>query len=169
MMRRIVIVGGGLAGHRAADALLAAGFDGEVTVVGEETHKPYDRPPLSKQILGGSMEHESAFFDTEDLSHIDWKLGAAAAALDLSAGVLTLAGGEEVPYDGLVIATGRRARELPGFHDRDGVHTLRTLDDSLALREAAEANSRVAIIGAGFVGCEVAATLRGAGVDDVSV
>jgi NADPH-dependent 2,4-dienoyl-CoA reductase/sulfur reductase-like enzyme len=168
-MRRIVIVGGGLAGHRAACALAAGGFDGEVTIVGEETHRPYDRPPLSKQVLGGIHEDDSTFYDCDALTEVNWKLGSPAAALDVPKNVVTLANGEEVEYDGLLIATGRRARELPGFHDRRGVHTLRSLDDSIALREAAEQDKRVAIIGAGFIGCEVAATLRTAGVDEVSM
>ena len=168
-VRRIVIVGGGLAGHRAACALVDADFDGEVTIVGEEAHRPYDRPPLSKQVLGGVHEDESTFYDSEVLAAVNWKLGAPAAALDVGRSVVTLADGDEVPYDGLIIATGRRARELPGFHDREGVHTLRTLDDSQALRAAAEQDKRVAIIGAGFIGCEVAATLRTAGVHEVSV
>ena len=154
-----------MAGHRAACALVESEFSGEITIVGEEAHHPYDRPPLSKQVLGGIHEDTSCFYDSEVLSNVNWRLGVPAAALDVGRSVLTLADGEEVSYDGLVIATGRRARELTGFHDREGVHTLRTLDDSQALRAAAEQGKRVAIIGAGFIGCEVAATLRTAGVE----
>jgi NADPH-dependent 2,4-dienoyl-CoA reductase/sulfur reductase-like enzyme len=168
-VRRIVIVGGGLAGHRAACALVDADFDGEVTIVGDEVHRPYDRPPLSKQVLGGIHEEDSAFYDSDVLAHANWKLGAPAAALDVGRSVVTLADGEEVTYDGLIIATGRRAMELPGFHGHDGVHMLRSLDDSRALREAAVKDKRVVIVGAGFIGCEVAATLRGVGVDDVTM
>ena len=168
-MRRIVIVGAGLAGHRAAAALAADGFEGEVVVVGDEEHHPYDRPPLSKQLLGGAVEDESCFYDRAELDGVEWKLGSAAAELELEAGAVTLADGERVAFDGLVIATGRRARELQEMPALAGVHTLRTLDDTRALRSAAEAGRRVAIVGAGFIGCEVAATLRGAGVGDVTL
>lgn len=168
-MRRIVIVGAGLAGHRAAEALRRADFDGEVVMVGDEAHRPYDRPPLSKQFLGGSADEESCFYACDDLEEADWRLGAAAAGLDLERNRVLLEDGEEVSYDGLLIATGRRAKTLPGLPELEGLHTLRSLDDSRALRAAAEGNRPVAIIGAGFIGCEVAATLRGAGVDEVAV
>ena len=168
-MRRIVIVGAGLAGHRAAAALAAEGFDGEVVVVGDEEHHPYDRPPLSKQLLGGAVEDESCFYDREDLDGVEWTLGSPATGLDLSEGAITLADGQKVGFDGLVIATGRRARELQEMPALAGVHTLRTLDDTRALRSAAEGDRRVAIVGAGFIGCEVAATLRGAGVENVTL
>ena len=168
-MRRIVIVGAGLAGHRAAGALLGSGFEGEITVVGEEPHHPYDRPPLSKQLLGGSFEEDRCFFPREGLDGVDWRLGAPAAGLDLAGREVRLADDERIAFDGLVIATGRRARELPRMPALEGVRTLRTLDDSRALRAAVRDDLRVAIVGAGFVGCEVAATLRGAGVREVSV
>ena len=116
--------------HIALPALLSDGFDGELVIVGDEVHKPYDRPPLSKQILGRKAEDDSCFYDCEPLTGIDWKLGAAAAALDAAAAKVTLEDGEEVEFDGLIVATGRRAQELPGFHDHHGVHTLRSLDDS---------------------------------------
>ena len=167
--RIIAIVGAGLAGHRAGEALARSGFEGELIFVGDEQHRPYDRPPLSKQLLGGGVDAESCFFPTENLEGVTWELGDPAAGLDTSAGALTLASGRELPFDGLVIATGRRARELPGLPDIDGIHTLRTLDDSGSLKKAVEGGAAVAIIGAGFIGCEVAATLRGAGVEEVAV
>ena len=168
-MRRIVIAGAGLAGHRAAVALRKSGFDGDVTIVGDEAHRPYDRPPLSKQLLGGSFSDDDCFFSCDEIEDVTWKLGAAAASVDPDAGILTLEGGGEVEFDGLLIATGRRARELPGTPQLDGIHTMRTIDDSKAFKAAVEGGARVVIIGAGFIGCEVAATLRGLGVDDVSV
>ncbi|MCW2952014.1 MAG: ferredoxin reductase [Conexibacter sp.] len=166
-MRRVVIVGGGLAGHRAATALRRHGFDGELTLVGEERHRPYDRPPLSKQLLAGDDDHRR-FYPTEELE-LTWSLGEPAVGLDLAARALQLAGGGRLPFDGLVLATGRRARTWPARPQLSGFHTLRTLDDAYALRDAALPGQRVAIVGAGFVGCEVAATLRGRGLEDVTL
>lgn len=163
-----MVVGAGLAGLRAAEELRDLEFSGEVTVVGEEDRLPYNRPPLSKQILGGAMEPERCFFKCEELD-VQWRLGDAAEALDTGARKVRLAGGGELPYDGLVIATGRRAREWPDLPELKGFHTLRTLDDCLALREAVKDGPRVAIVGAGFVGCEVAATLRKGGVEEVAL
>lgn len=168
-MRRIVVVGAGLAGHRAALALRREGFDGELCLVGSETHRPYDRPPLSKQALRGEMEHERCFYPCDGLEDAGWRLGVPAAALDVSAGVVTLADDSHLGYDGLILATGRRARALPGAPRLEGVCTLRTLDDGLALRAAVESSRRVAIVGAGFIGCEEAATLRTRGVEEVAL
>jgi NADPH-dependent 2,4-dienoyl-CoA reductase/sulfur reductase-like enzyme len=167
-MRRMVIVGAGLAGHRAAQAARREGFDGEVLIVGDEEHKPYDRPPLSKQLLAGSMEHHETFYKHDDLD-VEWKLGSAAIALDTQKNVINLASGEEISYDGLVLCTGRRAREWPDLPDLDGFYMLRNLDDTRRLREAIKPGCRAAIVGAGFIGCEVAATLRGLGVGDVTL
>jgi 3-phenylpropionate/trans-cinnamate dioxygenase ferredoxin reductase subunit len=167
-MRRVVIVGGGLAGHRAAMELRRRGFDGELTIVGDELHRPYDRPPLSKQLLAGDDDERRRFYPTDELE-LAWSLGRAATGLDLAAREVRLAGGARISFDGLVIATGRRARDWPGRPDLSGFHTLRTLDDAYALRDAAQPGRRVAIVGAGFVGCEVAATLRGRGVEEVTL
>ena len=134
-MRRMVIVGAGLAGHRAAQAARREGFDGELLVIGDEEHKPYDRPPLSKQLLAGSMEHHETFYKHDDLD-VEWKLGIPAAKLDTEQNVVTLADGEEVPYEGLVLATGRRAREWPDLPELEGFYMLRNLDDTKALRQA---------------------------------
>jgi NADPH-dependent 2,4-dienoyl-CoA reductase/sulfur reductase-like enzyme len=167
-VRRIVVVGGGLAGHRAAEALRRGGFAGHLSIVGDETHRPYDRPPLSKRLLGGVHEEEHCFFPVDDLN-IDWVLGSPATGLDLGAGVVRLADGTAIEFDDLVIATGRRARQWPHVEGLDGLFTLRSLDDARSLRAAVGAESRVAIIGAGFIGCEVAATLRGLGVREVTL
>jgi 3-phenylpropionate/trans-cinnamate dioxygenase ferredoxin reductase component len=165
---RIVIVGAGLAGHRAAQALRREGFDGQLTIVGDEIHEPYDRPPLSKQLLAGTMEHAECFFPSGELG-AEWLLGRPAVGLDTGRRVVALKGGDEVKYDGLVIATGRRAREWPDLPALTGFHMLRSLDDAHALREAIDPGTRAAIVGAGFIGCEVAATLRGLGVENVTM
>lgn len=165
-MERIVIVGGGLAAHRAADALCRADFAGEVVLVGEEQHKPYDRPPLSKQLLAGTFEVSEC--DYAPLEGVTWTLGARAERLDLSRCVVETESGD-VEYDKLIIATGRRARAWPDLPAMNGFHTLRTVDDTLGLRAAIRPETPVAIIGAGFIGCEVAATLRTLGVEQVAV
>ncbi|WP_354700109.1 Rhodocoxin reductase [Paraconexibacter sp. AEG42_29] len=159
--RHVVIVGGGLAAHRAASALAGCGDAVRVTVVGDEPHRPYDRPPLSKGVLSGATPEDDCRFRGDGLEGVEWRLGRPAVALDPAARVLTLEGGEALGYDGLVIATGRRARTLPAAEGLTGVLSLRSLDDVRALRTALDGAASVAIVGAGFVGCEVAATLRG--------
>ncbi|HWF54208.1 MAG TPA: FAD-dependent oxidoreductase [Solirubrobacteraceae bacterium] len=165
-MRRLVIVGAGLAGHRAAQAARRAGFAGELMVVGSEVHRPYDRPPLSKQLLAGTIEHEDTFYEYEHLD-AEWVLGQAAVGLDPAGHVVALADGSEIEYDALVLATGRRAREWPDLPDLDGFFMLRDLDHTAALRQVVAPDRHVVIVGSGFIGCEVAATLRGLGVTDV--
>lgn len=167
-MERIVIVGAGLAGHRAAQALRRKGFAGELVLVGDEEHRPYDRPPLSKQLLSGECAGEQCFYPVYDLD-VSWVLGRSATALDLGSNSVKLADGDQIEFDGLVIATGRRARPFPLANGLAGVHTLRSLDDALAFRDAITPSTRVAIIGAGFIGCEVAATLRKRGLDHVTL
>jgi len=168
--RSIVVVGASLAGFRAAEELRARGHDGPITVVGDEPHRPYDRPPLSKQVLAGTQPPEAlaltpAEGSVEDLD-LDWRLGTTASALDLEHREVVLGGGERLPFDGLVVATGARARQLPGTDHLSTVHTLRTIDDCLALRKALESGpSRVVVVGAGFIGAEVAATCRGLGLE----
>ena len=167
--RAVTIVGGSLAGLNAAQALRRDGFDGPVTLIGAESHLPYDRPPLSKQVLAGAWEPErAALTDAGELEGdgIETRLGVQAAALDLSARELTLNTGETVAFDGLVIATGARCRTMPGTEGLDGVHVLRSLDDCLALRADLDATPhRVVVVGAGFIGAEVAATARGRGLE----
>ncbi|MFP5257016.1 MAG: NAD(P)/FAD-dependent oxidoreductase [Acidimicrobiia bacterium] len=165
----VVVVGASQAGFRAAEALRQGGFDGSITMVGDEPHRPYDRPPLSKQVLAGTQGPGDIVLTpaeggVDDLD-LDWRLGATATALDLAAREVVLGGGEHLPFTGLVVATGAHARRLPGTDHLAGVHTLRTLDDSVALRKALDGARRVVVVGAGFIGAEVTATCRGLGLD----
>jgi NADPH-dependent 2,4-dienoyl-CoA reductase/sulfur reductase-like enzyme len=166
----ILVVGASLAGLRAVEALREDGYDGRLTVIGAEAVLPYDRPPLSKQVLAGTWEPERVALSpvgaTYDDLAVEWRLGQAATGLDLGAREVTLAGGSTVGYDGLVIATGARVRTLRDQPDLVGLHTLRTLDDCLALKADLDARpGRVVVVGAGFIGSEVAATARGLGLE----
>jgi 3-phenylpropionate/trans-cinnamate dioxygenase ferredoxin reductase subunit len=169
-MDRIVVVGASLAGLRAAEELRLHGHIGPIAVVGDEVHRPYDRPPLSKKVLAGAQPPEATVLgtatgDVDDLD-LDWHLGRTATGLDLAQREVLLGDGERLPFDGLVIATGATPRRIPGTDHLAGVHTLRTLDDCAAIREALVASpERVAVVGAGFIGAEVAATCRGLGIE----
>jgi NADPH-dependent 2,4-dienoyl-CoA reductase/sulfur reductase-like enzyme len=161
----LVIVGASLAGMRAAQAARNAGFDGELTVIGEEQHMPYTRPPLSKDLLAGIDDVASAHFPADGLEVI-WRLGERATALDLAARRVTLEDGSAVEFDQVILATGCRARPWSGPGKQlEGLHTLRHLDDALALQRALAPKPRLAVVGAGFIGCEVAASARKLGVD----
>jgi NADPH-dependent 2,4-dienoyl-CoA reductase/sulfur reductase-like enzyme len=167
---RIVVVGASLAGFRAAEELRALGHTGPIALVGDEPRQPYERPPLSKQVLAGKQPPEAtaiavASGSVDDLA-LDWHLGTPATGIDLHTRTVLLGGGERLPFDGLVIATGASPRRLPGTDHLEGVHTLRTLDDCLAIRAAlVSVPRRVAVVGAGFIGAEVAATCRGLGIE----
>jgi NADPH-dependent 2,4-dienoyl-CoA reductase/sulfur reductase-like enzyme len=165
--RTIVIVGASLAGLRAAETLRREGYDDRVVLVGAERHLPYDRPPLSKELLAGEWEPEQIALRKQpyDDLGLDLQLGRRATGLDVSGRVVELDGGEPLPYGGLVIATGARPRTLPGTPAIEGIFVLRTLDDCLAIRSRLETRPRVVVIGAGFIGSEVAATCRGRGLD----
>ena len=168
-METIVIVGASLAGVRAAETLRTNGFAGAITIIGAETHMPYDRPPLSKNFLAGDWDADRiALRKADDLSalNINWMLGTSATSLHTDSSVVTLADGSQVSYDGLIISTGGLVRRLPNQPDIAGVHVLRTLDDASALRDELAEGVRVVVIGAGFIGLEVAATAtkRGARV-----
>jgi NADPH-dependent 2,4-dienoyl-CoA reductase/sulfur reductase-like enzyme len=161
----IVIVGASLAGLRAAQAIRRAEHDGDVVVVGAEPHLPYTRPPLSKELLAGEQEAEETALPGRDLD-VDWRLGTRAVDLDPVAHEVVLEGGERLRYAKLLIATGARARPWPGDPiELEGLHMLRDLGDALALRAALEGSPRLAVVGGGFIGCEVAATARKRGLD----
>ena len=168
-MDHVVVVGASLAGIRACGGLRANGFEGEITLVGKEPHQPYDRPPLSKKVLAGEWEPDriALLRDGElDGLRLQQRLGVAASGLDLGARTLALADGSSLGFDGLLIATGAATRHLPGQPEHESLFELRTLDDSLALRERLRpGGQRVTIIGAGFIGLEVAATARTLGND----
>ncbi|HZM95601.1 MAG TPA: FAD-dependent oxidoreductase [Vicinamibacterales bacterium] len=167
MLRRIVVVGASLAGLRATETLRDRGFDGELTLIGDEPHRPYDRPPLSKQVLQGTWEPEQTFFrrkDGYDALALDMRLGVRATSVDLRARRVILADGTFADYDRLIVATGARVRNLPGMAPRVGLLALRGLDDAIALRRELMNASHVAIVGAGFIGLEVAASCRARGL-----
>lgn len=170
-LERVVVVGGSLAGLRACEALRQDGFSGSLVLVGEERHRPYDRPPLSKRFLAGEWDESRLALRRGDpvaALGLDARLGVPAAGLDTDARVVALADGTTVAYDGLIVATGSRPRVLSGASDHPSVHVLRTLDDAVALRAAiVTPGCRLAVIGAGFIGLEVAATARQAGADVV--
>ncbi|GAA1971138.1 FAD/NAD(P)-binding oxidoreductase [Amycolatopsis minnesotensis] len=162
----IVVVGASAAGLTAAETLRHEGHSGPITVVGDEPHAPYDRPPLSKQVLQGTWEPgKTALRQPDALSGlgIDWLLGTSATGLDAGTRKLTLSDGRVLGCDGVVLATGVTPRRLRDGHELAGVHVLRTLDDAMALRAALLAATSVVVVGAGFLGAEVAAVARGLG------
>jgi NADPH-dependent 2,4-dienoyl-CoA reductase/sulfur reductase-like enzyme len=171
--KRIVIVGASLAGARAAHSVRSAGHDGPLTLIGAEPHLPYDRPPLSKEFLTGDSDPGSLALDPDgayDDLDVEVMLSTHAVGLDTGARTIAVApasGGkaETVPFDGLVIATGAAARSLGGTEGIRGVHTLRTLDDAQAIREGLRAGARVAVVGGGFIGSEVAASAKARGCE----
>jgi 3-phenylpropionate/trans-cinnamate dioxygenase ferredoxin reductase component len=164
-----VIVGASLTGAKAAEELRTEGFDGRVMLVGTEAERPYERPPLSKEYLRGEAGrekvyvHEDGFYAERD---IELRLGRTAVSLDASASQLTLDDGARLHYDRLLLATGAEPRRLtiPGS-ELDGLMYLRSVGDSDALRERLTAGSSVVVVGAGWIGCEVAASARQRGAD----
>ena len=165
----IVVVGASLAGLRAAEEIRHEGHTGPVVIVGDEIHTPYDRPPLSKQLLSGKWDVSRIHHHTPDRLDelgLDLHLGRRAVALDTDMRTVSCDDGDQLHYDGLVVATGAGARALPGTEGLGPVRTLRTLDDCLGIRsdlEAAGDDATVVVIGAGFIGSEVAATCHGMG------
>lgn len=162
----VVIVGGGLAAARTAEQLRRSEYSGAITIVSEEVHLPYDRPPLSKDVLRAETDDvtlKSADFYAE--KDIAVSLGNRVSAVDTATKTLRLADGAELDYDELVIATGLVPKRISSFPDLTGIHMLRSFDDSLALRRAAASARRAVVVGAGFIGCEVAASLRTLDVD----
>ena len=156
----VVIVGAGLAGARCAETLRAEGFEGDVVLVGDEPHAPYERPALSKEFLAGKRSLEDMTLRPESFwadQDIDLCLGNRVVAVDPVRKRATLEDGTDLAWEALVIATGVRARRLP-FPTPSGVHVLRTADDAIGLREDLDPGKRLCVIGGGFVGTEVAST-----------
>jgi 3-phenylpropionate/trans-cinnamate dioxygenase ferredoxin reductase subunit len=162
--QEFVIVGAGLAGAEAAEALRGSGFDGRISLIGAEQHLPYERPPLSKDYLAGKADrdivfvHDQTWYRQHD---IDLRLGSPATAIDRTARQVRLADGTRLPYGKLLITTGARPRQLAGA---TGVHYLRTLDDSDRLKEILATGSHLAVVGGGWIGLEIAAAARQAGL-----
>ncbi len=164
----LLVVGGGVAGLRVAQSARTEGYDGPITLLGSEPHAPYDRPPLSKQVLTGELAVEATDYHPVDYFAdlgIELALGVTAAGVDLHRQRLLLAGRDDLAYDALVVATGSRPRRLPFATPDDGIHVLRTRDDAVGLRAELLRSTRLAIVGAGFVGAEVASTAASLGVD----
>jgi NADPH-dependent 2,4-dienoyl-CoA reductase/sulfur reductase-like enzyme len=165
-VRTVAVVGASLAGLSAARSLRKQGYDGRLVVIGDEIHRPYDRPPLSKEFLAGTIGEADLVLETDDEDlGAEWLLGARATGLDRTQRAVRLADGSELRADGIVIATGAAARNLPGAEGLAGVHTLRTLDDARALREELTRGGRLVVIGGGFIGAEVASTAYALGLD----
>ena len=162
----IVIVGGGLAAARTAEQLRRSEYAGPISIISDEDHLPYDRPPLSKEVLRSETDDvtlkPAEFYDENDITVL---LGKAARSVDTAAQTITLSDGTELGYDELVIATGLVPKRIPSFPNLEGIHVLRSFDESLALRQQAASARNAVVVGAGFIGCEVAASLRGLGVD----
>ncbi|MFD8632647.1 NAD(P)/FAD-dependent oxidoreductase [Streptomyces sp. NPDC059533] len=165
-MRTVVVVGASLAGLSAARSLRKRGYDGRLVVIGDEPHRPYDRPPLSKEFLAGALGEADLALegDDEDLQ-AEWVLATRATGLDRTERAIRLADGREIRADGVVIATGAAPRTLPGTQGLVGVHVLRTLDDARALRDDLARGGRLVVIGGGFIGAEVASTAYALGLD----
>ena len=169
MSDTFVIVGAALAGAKAAETLREEGFDGQVVLLGAEPHRPYERPPLSKDYLRGEAERDAAFVHEEGFyaeKDIDLRPNSAVESVDADAREVELARGERVRYSKLLLATGAEPRVLPlPGADLDGVHYLRTFEDSDAMRAAIEKGGHAVVIGAGWIGSEVAASARTKGMD----
>ncbi|WP_341952518.1 FAD-dependent oxidoreductase [Salinibacterium sp. TMP30] len=154
----VVIVGAAMGGLRAAESLRRSGYTGAIRVVGDELHAPYNRPPLSKEVLATDVTHEAVAFPSRaEMGDVEWMLGVRASAVDLEARTLTTDDGNVHEWRALVIATGLRARRLD-FEPIAGRHVVRSLDDAMALRAELTDGARVVVVGSGFLGCELSAT-----------
>lgn len=168
----VLVVGASAAGLGVAEALRRKGYAGELTILGAEPHLPYDRPPLSKQVLAGTWEPDRVMLRQRhvlDALKTQFILGDAAVSLEAGARLVRTAGGRALRADAVVIATGLRPRMMPGGEGRSGVHVLRTLHDALGLKAALENglkdNARLVVVGDGVLGAEIAATARNMGLD----
>jgi 3-phenylpropionate/trans-cinnamate dioxygenase ferredoxin reductase subunit len=167
MPRTVVVVGANLAGGRAVETLRSEGFDGRIVLVGEEPDRPYERPPLSKEVIKGEREPASAFLRPEswyDENLVELRLGVRATKLDPS-GSVELADASTLDFDACLLATGSRVREISSDGFLEGVHYLRTMRDAQTIREGLRSKPRVVVVGAGFIGAEVAASARTVGCD----
>ncbi|MFD9669430.1 NAD(P)/FAD-dependent oxidoreductase [Rhodococcus sp. NPDC059968] len=168
VLERVVVVGASAAGLAAVETLRRDGYAGRLVLIGKESRLPYDRPPLSKQVLAGTWSPERTSLRPEghygELD-VDVRLGLTATGLDVASHSVTLDNGENVGYDGLIIATGVEPRRLTDGHDLKGWHVLRTMGDALALREDLHPGARLVVVGAGFLGCEIAAVARAQGLE----
>ncbi|MGW6007919.1 NAD(P)/FAD-dependent oxidoreductase [Streptomyces sp. NPDC055210] len=165
---RILVVGASAAGLTTVEALRRKGYTGAIDVLGDEVHAPYDRPPLSKQVLAGAWEPQRAALRTAEVIanlDADFVLGDAATSLDVAARTVRTTSGRELSADVVVLATGVRARALPGQEGIAGVYTLRGLDDAVALKADLRPGSRLVVVGEGVLGSEIAATARTVGLD----
>ena len=167
MPNPVIIVGASMGGLRAAEALRRFGYAGAITVIGEESHAPYNRPPLSKEVLAAEVSHEAVAFPQRDsTADVNWLLGTRVDSADLEHGTVTDSNGETHPYSTLIVATGLRPRRLQVTNSElSGRHAVRTLDDAIALRSDLNPGAKVVVLGAGFIGCEVAATARKLGCE----
>jgi NADPH-dependent 2,4-dienoyl-CoA reductase/sulfur reductase-like enzyme len=165
---KLLVVGASLAGLRVVEEARALGFGGQITLVGAESHLPYDRPPLSKEFLDGGTDLKAPHFpgvhEMSDTLGVDVRLGSPATHLDVEARTVSV-GAEVLSFDALVIATGATPRRLPDTTHLRGVHTLRTLDDARAIRGALDDGARTVVIGAGFIGAEIASAARKRGLE----
>ena len=173
MAQRVVIVGGGMAGGSAASTLRQEGFDGPIVLVGAEEHAPYERPPLSKEFLRGEQAFEEAYLRPPDWyaqNEIELRSGVRAERIDPSSKEVALEGGEVLGYDLALLATGSRNRRfpIPGL-DLEGVMDLRTVADAERIKSAAAGGGRAMVVGMGFIGAEVAASLRSLGVEVAAI
>jgi 3-phenylpropionate/trans-cinnamate dioxygenase ferredoxin reductase subunit len=170
MSSTFVIVGAGMAGGKAVETLLEEGFDGRVVLLGAEPDRPYERPPLSKDYLRGEAERKTIYLQ-EDAGwyaehEVELRPSTVVASLDVAEGAVVLADGERVGYDRLLLATGAEPKRLPVTGaDLPGVHVLRSVADSDALRDVLDAGGRLVVVGAGWIGCEVAASARQRGME----
>ena len=168
MHSSITIIGASLAGVRAAEALRSEGFEGVIKLIGDEAHVPYDRPPLSKSFLEGAMTSERLSLLTKEKItelEVEIRTGSKASKLDIDSRTFEIEG-EVEGFDALVIATGARARKLPNTEKIKGIYTLRSLDDSIEIRDSFKSgNPKVVVVGGGFIGCEVAATASAFGIE----
>jgi NADPH-dependent 2,4-dienoyl-CoA reductase/sulfur reductase-like enzyme len=166
VLARVVVVGAGLGGLRAAEGLRAAGYSGHITIVGDEPLLPYNRPPLSKEALKTGIEADGLYFRRRaSVDDVEWRLGTGVDHVNVETPAVVLTDGTVLPFAGLVVATGIRTRRLPIPGPEIGRYGLRTMADAVNLRKHLKPGARLLVIGAGFIGCEVAATARLLGVE----